>query len=74
MEVVIVEAKIPRVAQKPDQMEEVNWAPLLELRPAGTPNLETQVERKALTQDSAEMYVIGATSSQQDVLSIIVKR
>ena len=55
-------------------MVEVNWTPLSEVRMAGTPNLETQVERKALTQDYAEMEVNGATSGQQDILSIMVRR
>ena len=41
MEGCVVEAKISREEQNPDQTEEVNWAPLLEVRTAGTPNLET---------------------------------
>ena len=74
MEGCVVEAKISREEQNPDQTEEVNWAPLLEVRTAGTPNLETQVERKAQTQDSAEMEVNRATSGQQDVWVIMVRR
>ena len=49
--------------QTPVQMEEVNWVPLLELRTAGTLNLEIQVEIKAQTQDSVEIEAKGATSS-----------
>ena len=49
--------------QTPVQMEEVNWVPLLELRTAGTLNLEIQVEIKAQTQDSVEIEANGATSS-----------
>ena len=69
-----VEVKILRDKQSPDPTEEVNWAPLSEVRMAGTPNLKTQVERKARTQDSAEMEANGATSGQGVVRSIIVRR
>ena len=61
-------------SKEPDQTEEVNWAALSEVRTTGTPNLETQVERKARTQDSAEMKVNGATSGQQVLQSIMVRR
>ena len=40
----------------------------------GTPNLATQVKRKALTQDSEVMELNGATSGQPVVLSIMVRR
>ena len=56
-----------------DQMEEVNWAPLSEVRRAGTPNLEIQVEMKACAQDSAEIEDRGMTSGHLEVLSIIVR-
>ena len=68
---VVVEAKIPRDKQTPDQMEEVNRVALSEMRMAGTPNLETQVERKARTQDSAEIEANKATSGQGVILSIM---
>ena len=58
----VVEVEIPREVQTPAQTEEVNYAPLLEVRTAGTPNLETYVERNAQTQDSAEMEANKATS------------
>ena len=74
MEGALVEAKIPREEQTPDQMKEVNWAPLSEVRMAGIPNLKIQVERKARTQDAAEMEANEATSGQQVVWSIMVRR
>ena len=53
-----MDREIPRKQQTPVQTEEVNWAPLLDLRTEGTPNLATQEERNALTQVSAvkELY------------------
>ena len=60
--------------QTTDQTEDVNWEPLSEVRRAGTPNLETQVEMKALAQASAVMEERGTTSGHLEVLSIIVRR
>ena len=59
---VFVNVEIPREEQTPAQTEEVNCAPLSEVRTAGTPNLETQVDKKARAQDSAEIELNGATS------------
>ena len=59
---VVVDVEIPREEQTPAQTEEVNCAPLSEVRTAGTPNLETQVDRKAQAQVSAEIELNGATS------------
>ena len=61
---IVVEAEIPRDKQTPDQTEKVNWALLSEVKMTGTPNLQTQEERKAGTQDSAEMEAKRATSGQ----------
>jgi len=44
------------------------------VRTAGTPNLDTQVEIKARTQDSAEMEDKGTASGHLVVLSIMVRR
>ena len=58
----MVNAEIPREEQTPARMEEVNCAPLSEVRTARTPNLEIQVDKKAWVQDSAEIKLNGATS------------
>ena len=44
---VVVDVEIPREEQTPAQTEDVNCAPLSEVRTAGTPNLDTQVDKKA---------------------------
>ena len=69
-----MEAEIPNIEQTPVQIENVNWEPLSDVRTAGTPNLEIQVEIKAPAQDSAEMEDKGTPSSHLLVLSIMVKR
>ena len=56
------------------QREEVNQAPLSDVIMTGKPNLETQVTRKASTQDSAEKELNRVTSGQWVVLSIMVSR
>ena len=56
------------------QTEEVNQAPLSDVIMTGKPNLETQVTRKASTQDSAEKELNRVTSGQWVVLSIMVSR
>ena len=48
---VVVDVEIPREEQTPAQTEDVNCAPLSEVRTAGTPNLDTQVDKKAQAQD-----------------------
>ena len=53
--------------------EDVNCAPLLEVKVAGMPNLDIQVEIKALTQVSVEIEDKGTASGQRVVLSIIVR-
>ena len=63
----------PRTEQTSDQTAEVNWAPLSEVRRAGTPNLETQVEMKAREQDSAVMEDSGTASGHLEVLLIMVR-
>ena len=64
----------PRTEQTSDQIAEVNWAPLSEVRRAGTPNLDTQAEIKARAQDSVVMEDKGTASGHLEVLSIIVRR
>ena len=59
--------------QTSDQTAEVNWAPLSEVRRAGTPNLEIQVEMKAHAQDSTVMEDRGLASGHLKVLSIMVR-
>ena len=59
--------------QTSDQTEEVNLAPLSEVRRAGTPNLETQAEIKAWAQDSAVMEDKGTASGHFKVLLIMVR-
>ena len=51
-------------------MEEVNCAPLSEVKVEGTPNLDIQVEIKAFTQVLVEIEDNGTASDQQVVLSI----
>ena len=60
--------------QTSDQTEDVNCAPGLEVRRAGTPNLETQVEIKAQAQALEVMEDSGTASNHLKVLSIIVRR
>jgi len=62
--------EIPRERQTPVQTEEVNCAPLSEVKVA---NLEIQVEIKALTQTLVETDDKGTASSQRVVLSIMVR-
>ena len=50
------------------------WAPQSEVRRAGTPNLETQVEIKARAQVSVVMDDSGTASGHLEVLSIIFSR
>ena len=52
---------LPRNEKTLAQTEEVNCAPLSEVRTAGMQNLEIQVERKAMAQDSAEIELNEAT-------------
>ena len=70
----VVVDEIPREEQTPAQMEDVNCAPLSEVRKAGTPNLDTQVDKKARVQDSAKIELNGATSGHRVVQSIKVRR
>lgn len=68
------EQLIPRVEQTEDQTEDVNWAPLSEVRVDGTPNLDIQVEMRAREQASAVMEVKGTASGHLEVLSMMVSR
>ena len=60
--------------QTTNQMEDVNWEPLSEVRRAGTLNFETHIEIKALAQASAVMEERGTASGHREVLSIMVRR
>jgi len=71
---VVVDEEIPKAEQTPVQTEEVNWVPRSDVRVAGTPKREIQVEINARTQDSAVIDCSGATSGHRVVLSIIVNR
>jgi hypothetical protein len=53
---------------------EVNWAPLSEVKCAGTPKRNTHVVKKALAQSIAEIEAKGTTSTHLVALSIMVKR
>ena len=55
------------------QTKDVNWDHLSEVRRAGTPNLETQEEIKALAQASAVMVERGTASGHLEVLLIMVR-
>ena len=65
--------EIPRTEQTSNQTAEVNWAPMSEVRRAGTPNLVTQVEMKAREQDSVVMEDSETASGHLEVLSIMVR-
>ena len=64
---------MPRIWQTPAQTEDVNCAPLSEVKVAGTPNLDIQGELKALTQVSVEIEDIGTASGQRVVQAIMVR-
>ena len=66
--------EIPRTEQTCYQTEEVNCAPWSEVRRAGMPNPETQVEIKAIAQVSNVMEDSGIASDFLKVLLIIVSR
>ena len=51
-----------------NQTKDMNWEPLSKVKRAGTPNLETQVEMKALAQTSAVMEDRGTASGHLEVL------
>ena len=59
--------------QTSTQTKDMNWEPLSEVRRAWTPNLEIQVEMKALAQASAMMEDRGTGSGHLEVLSIMVR-
>jgi hypothetical protein len=57
-----------------DHTAAVNWAPLSEVRAAGTPNLETQAAMKASAQSTADIVLTGTASTHRVDLSTNVKR
>ena len=60
--------------QTSDQTEDVNCEPLSEVRRAGIPNLETQVNRNTLAKLSVEMLETETAFGQCEVQSIIVSK
>ena len=58
--------------QTSDQTEDVKWNPQSEVKRAGTPNLETQVDIIARAQSAAVMEAKG--TAHLEVLSIMVRR
>ena len=54
-------------------VSDVNCVPLSEVNVAGTPNLDTQSEKKAEVQVAADMSFRGTASSHLVVQSIMVK-
>jgi hypothetical protein len=71
---VVITCLIPRPLQKEVHEAEENWVPLSEVRVSGTPNLATQQERNADTQEAADISLRGTASSQREVRSTIVSR
>jgi hypothetical protein len=65
---------MPSLPHNDAQEAEVNCAPLSEVRVSGTPNLATQLNRKASPQEAAEMSLRGTASNQREVRSTIVRR
>jgi uridine phosphorylase len=53
---------------------DVNWAPLFDVMVAGTPNRDTQLAKRALSQSVAVMDKRGMASGHLEVRSIIVNR
>ena len=56
------------------QLEDMNCALRSKVILAGTPNLKTHPEIRALAQSAAEMEARGIASGQHEVLSRMVKR
>ena len=68
----MVEREIFNVSQTLAQIEDVNLATWSEVKRAGTPKHEIQLEIKACAQDSADMEVNGVASGQRYVRPIII--
>ena len=57
-----------------DHTDAVKWAPLAEVRFAGTPNLYTQAVMRASAQSAADMVLMGTASTHRVDLSTKVKK
>jgi hypothetical protein len=62
-----VEHSLPHTAEE-------NWTPLSEVRTAGTPNLLTQLLKKAAVQLAVEVLTKGTASAHLVLLSTMVRR
>ena len=65
---------MPRVEHSSAQTAEVNCTPLSEVRVAGTPNLLTQLLKKAAAQLEVEVLTSGTASAHLVLLSTMVRR
>ncbi len=65
---------MPRVAHSSPHTAEENWTPLSEVRTAGTPNLLTQLLKKAAAQLAVEVLTKGIASAHLVLLSTMVSR
>ena len=70
----VLEREMFRREHKTSQIVDVNLSPLPRVILAGTPNLDVQLEMRALAQSAAEMEDIGTASDQREVLSRMGKR
>jgi hypothetical protein len=59
---------------RPAQRADVNWAPLSDVMVAGTPNHDTQLAKRALTQSVAVVEASGMASGHLEVRSMMVNR
>ncbi len=65
---------MPRVEHSSSQTAEENCTPLSEVSTAGTPNLQTQLLKKAAVQLEVEMLTRGTASAHLVLLSTMVSR
>jgi hypothetical protein len=59
---------------RPAHRADVNWAPLSDVKVAGTPNPGTQPAKRALAQLAVVMDESGMASGHLEVRSMIVNR
>ena len=65
---------MPRVVHSSPQTAEKNCTPLSEVSTAGTPNLLTQLLKKAAAQLEVEVLTKGTASAHLVLLSTMVRR
>ncbi len=63
-----------RVVHSSPHTTKENWTPLSEVRTAGTPNLLTQLLKKAAAQLAVEVLTKGTASAHLVLLSTMVSR